>query len=202
MKHLKVVSSNNETTNNNITNNQPTHILIRILTWNKKRNNLNFDIELETAMLSEEASEFFHAETLVDRLDAYADFIFVGVGTIYKHLAKRHKYFVGIQEEFDQVESLSEWMDTVREQMIELISNEIMTLSPTCIYRDETIIEGILNDTVDIVVTANEKKGFERDSDGKVKKGADYVKPEKTIHAMLKGKLGDDYVRYSSSYQF
>lgn len=153
-------------------------------------------------MLSEEASEFFHSKTLVDRLDAYADFVFVGVGTVYKHLASRHKYFIGIQEDFSQVSTLTEWMNTVREQMIELISNEITTLSPTTIYRDETIIESILNSTVDIVVDANEKKGFERDENGKVKKGLDYVKPEKTIHNMLKEKLGDDYVRYSASHSF
>ena len=200
MKHLKVISSSNVPPK--ITDTQPTHILLRILKWNAKRNNLDFNIELEANMLSEEASEFFHSETLVDRLDAYADFVFVGVGTVYKHLASRHKYFIGIQEDFDQMSTLTEWMNTVREQMIEIISNEILTLSPTCNYRNEEIIEEILNATVEIVVDANEKKGFERDSNGKVKKGDDYVKPEKTIHTLLKEKLGDDYVRYSVSYQF
>ena len=199
MKHLSVVGN---TASTKATDTQPSHILIRILTWNSIRNNLDFNIELESNMLSEEASEFFHSKTLVDRLDAYADFIFVGVGTVYKHLATRHKYHRSLEEDFMQMESLTEWMNTVREQMIEMLSNEILTVDPKCAYKNEEILEEILNESVNIVVTANEAKGTQRNADGKVMKGENYVKPEKTIHAMLKEKLGEPYVRYNASYSF
>jgi len=194
---LKVIRSNNIATP--ITPDQPT--ILRILQWNKKRNNLEFNIELESAMLSEEANEFFQADTLVDRLDAYADFVFVGVGSVYKHLATKHKYFVGIEQDYDQMNILTEWMNTVREQMIELITNEILMINPKCTYKDEDIIETILNSSLDIVIDANEKKGTERDSNGKVIKGADYIKPEKTINKMLCEKLGDSYVKLKYSFE-
>lgn len=146
-------------------------------------------------MLSEESSEFFHSETLVDRLDAYADFIFVGVGTVYKHLATHHKYYPEAETAHNQVELLTEWMGVIREQMIEILTNEILHLAPKCTYKDENAIEDILNEALEIVVAANEKKGTEKDADGKVKKGADYVKPEATIHQMLIKKLGEPYVK-------
>lgn len=188
---LKVISSNTVTPSTITSDNSP--VILRILQWNKKRNDLKFNIELEAAMLSEEANEFFTADTLVDRLDAYADFVFVGVGTIYKHLATKHKYFAGIEADYDQVSILTEWMQTVREQMLELISLEILSIDPKCTYKDEDIITNILNATLEIVMDANEKKGTERDEQGKVKKPEGFIKPEATIHKMLCEKLGGSY---------
>ncbi len=55
--------------------------------WNEERDNLSYSCVREGAMLQEEVEELGEAYrngTIVDEADAYADIIFVAVGSLYK----------------------------------------------------------------------------------------------------------------------
>lgn len=190
MTHIKLVSSGGESINPLLAT---THTQ-RIIDWNRKRNGLKFDIDLETQMLSEEANEFYMAETLVDRFDAWADFIFVGVGTVTKYLATKHKYYVDQKETQEQVDALTAWMEHNRMQMVELLSEEILAINPKYGQDDGEMFDELCKKVQDIVIEANEAKGTTLDCKGKVTKHADFVKPELQIDNLLRKELGKKYV--------
>lgn len=194
MTHLKSLSSKRNTTTT--TTLSPTQ---RILQWNKKRNNLKYDIDLETKMLTEEANEFFVAETLVDRLDAFADFAFVAIGTAMKYMAVKHKDFHNLDIDKADFEALSEYINTVQSQMGTMLYEEVSALKTSMLYEDEngdTDLSKLLEDVLLIVISANEAKGFELNADGKVMKPEGFVKPEAQIDNLLKKTLGANYVPY------
>lgn len=132
----------------------------RIVTWNAKRNGLKYDEKLEIMMLLEELTEFLEAETLVDKLDAAADFIFVAEGTY----AKNNMFPLG--------GFIIACLKIMQRSLPQYIHN--------------TYMSDIVVACVNIVLEANERKGFELDENGKVMKGDDYVAPEETITALLK----------------
>lgn len=166
----------------------------RIIAWNRERNNLKFDIDLETQMLTEEAQEFYQAETLVDRIDAWCDFIFVGTGTIIKYLAVKSKCFADQKEMVEQVDFLSSWMEHQRMQMVELLTEEVSDIWPKMHHSEEDLLDELLRKCLDIVIDANEKKGTTKDENGKVIKHPDFQKPEKILDALLKKTIGAKYV--------
>jgi len=64
-----------------------TDILLEIMQWNEDRENLGYSCVREGAMLQEELDELgdaYRNGTIVDEADAYADIIFVAVGSLFK----------------------------------------------------------------------------------------------------------------------
>jgi len=66
-------------------------IINRVCTWNYVRDNVEYDSDLEFAMLNEELGEYANARQDVDQLDALADIIFVAIGSMYKLLGTEEK---------------------------------------------------------------------------------------------------------------
>lgn len=159
---------------------------IRIIDWNRIRNGLECKPSLEYKMLSEEAREFFMAENIVDRLDAYADFEFVWQGTKAKFLAcdaeVASQWLNGWQENYI---ALVDYHDLVVDEMFNILSEELVPLLPIKLVDSagsyESAVGRILSHVLDIVVEANEAKGTEKNAEGKIQKGPDYVPPENTI---------------------
>ena len=156
----------------------------RIMLWNRKGNSLNFDIDLEIKMLSEEANKFFMVDTLVERLDAYTDFQFVAAGTAFKYFASKfeeYDTFYSTQGEMDQ---LILWIDNVQTQMRHLLLTEMSLIRKTLAF-DEELQDELFTKALEIVTDANEQK---------VLKPAILIKPEAKLDALLKAKLGEKYV--------
>jgi len=154
----------------------------RIIDWNRTRNSLAFDPNLEVVMLREEASEFYMSSTLVDRIDAYCDFLFVSVGTRAKFGATKA---VDCKTDWVEMKELFEWITFTLNEMKAILIDELECNSGILVNWEHVL------DTVflDIVVNANEAKGTEKDENGKVKKGPDYKKPEAEIERVLNEKM-------------
>lgn len=191
MTHIKLCKTDTTECKHDVVNNSITQ---RIIKWNRDRNNLKFDLDLEVKMLTEEANEFYQAEHLVDRMDAWADFIFVGTGTIMKYLNNKLNYFEDLKEMIEQTDLLSSWMEHQRIQMIELLEEEVNAINPQGSYKDENFVDNILKEVLETVVDANEKKGNKLDANGKVTKHPDFQKPEAKIDNILRKYLGAKYV--------
>jgi hypothetical protein len=56
----------------------------RVSNWNSKRYERVFNLELTTALLTEELKEWFEASSDVDKLDALCDITYVALGAIWK----------------------------------------------------------------------------------------------------------------------
>ena len=138
-------------------------------------------------MLAEEANEFFTAQTLVDRLDAWADFAFVAIGTACKYMGKKSKCFMDIRDDYKEFNELAEYINTVQAQMITMLSEELQLIAPN------VDIDDLLGNVLMLVVEANELKGFELNADGKVIKPANFVKPEFKIDCLLATTFGSKY---------
>lgn len=59
-------------------------MIVEVTQFNKQRNKLTIDMNLEGAMLLEEIKEFWDAETVAERLDALVDTEYVWYGTRIK----------------------------------------------------------------------------------------------------------------------
>ena len=159
----------------------------RVVKWNRDRYLLDtFNPELERRMLSEEAREFYHAETLAHKLAEYADFLFVFEGTKAKYGCNS-----GIKNPlFDSYLIWKELRDWAKE-----LQQEMHLLLVECIKNAG--FYNITNSLIEMALTAvcscNELKGFDKES-GKVKKGANYKNPADIIK--LKMGEGDIYVSF------
>lgn len=56
----------------------------KVIDWNAKRYDQVFDYELATNLLLEEIEELYQAPSVVDKLDAIGDIIFVAIGVMWK----------------------------------------------------------------------------------------------------------------------
>lgn len=147
-------------------------------------------------MLTEEAREFFISDTLVERLDAWADFAFVSIGTAMKYMAVEHKDFKRLEEYKDEFEILCEYISTTQAQMSEVLHEELSSLCPPLFYEDEdrnTKFDTLMENVLLIVIEANEQKGFELNAEGKVQKPVGFIKPESKIDSLLIKALGQKY---------
>lgn len=134
------------------------------------------------------------AESLVDRLDAWADFSFVSIGTACKYMALKYKDYERLEIEAAEFEEIADYINTVSSQMIAMLVEEISDISQS------TDIDELMGKVLDIVIDANEQKGTELNSDGKVQKPDGFVKPEARIHNLLSKMLGAKYnANYSES---
>jgi hypothetical protein len=58
--------------------------MLEVLEFNRERNGLSYDEELEIRLFTEEAREFFEAKTTAERIDAFTDMEYVRLGTVLK----------------------------------------------------------------------------------------------------------------------
>ncbi len=149
-----------------------------ITKWNEERDNMEFNFELEKAMLIEELEEAKYSTSAIEFLDAVADFLFVISGTISKAKAKYKatEDIMGYLNALMPFESLLDEADIV-------FNAGFTTLSKIYDWPadDKGFVSAIVNDVLHIVVEANQQKPKEKDANGKIVKGKDFVKPEDTI---------------------
>ena len=146
-------------------------IVNQIVRWNRERNGLAFNIDTEVKMLTEEANEFFMAETKEDRLREAADFKFVWVGTVAKCLGGRCKNELDFMSRKSIFDDLKEWADVEEESMY------------TVLEEDGT--NHLLPRALEIVTKANLAKPRTKNLDGKVIKGDDYIDPIEEIKQII-----------------
>ena len=146
-------------------------IVNQIVRWNRERNGLAFNIDTEVKMLTEEANEFFMAETKEDRLREAADFKFVWVGTVAKCLGGRCKSELDFMSRKSFFDDAKEWMDVEHEAILSVL--------------EEDGTDYLLPRALEIVTKANLAKPKTKNADGKVIKGVDYVDPIEEIKQLI-----------------
>ena len=146
-------------------------VVNQIIRWNRERNGLAFNIDTEVKMLTEEANEFFMAETKEDRLREAADFKFVWVGTLAKCLGGRCKNELDFMSRKSFFDDIKEWADSEEEAMSEVL--------------EEDGTNYLLPRALEIVTKANLAKPKTENADGKVIKGVDYVDPIEEIKQII-----------------
>ena len=110
---------------------------VEIVDWNKLRNGLVCNEELEDAMLREELQEYFDATELVDKLDAVADYLFVAGGTVTKYAY-----------DFDEAPSIVDELDVI-----------LSDFAGRCEVAgiDAQIVGKLINDALGVVIEANKQ---------------------------------------------
>ena len=147
-------------------------IINQIIRWNRERNGLALNIDTEVKMLTEEANEFFMAETKEDRLREAADFVFVWRGTSAKCLSGRCKDWQSIMSRKGFFDCIRKWVDVVTDAMTEMLEEDgTYHLWPR---------------VLEIVTKANLAKPKTKNVDGKVIKGDDYIDPIEEIKQLIK----------------
>lgn len=147
-------------------------IVNQIIRWNRERNGLALNIDTEVKMLTEEASEFFMAETKEDRLREAADFKFVWIGTLAKCLSGRCKNELELISRKSFLDDAEEWADVATKAMTKALEEDgTYHLWPRAL---------------EIVTKANLAKPKTKNVDGKVIKGDDYIDPIEEIKQILK----------------
>ena len=131
----------------------------RIEKWNKDRNDLEFNPELEFKMLMEELTEIFKAPSLPEKVQEFCDLLFVEGGTVAK--MKEYDPFF-----FSLIIGLGYFLHFYMEAL-------------------DVTIEAF-DACFDAVITANEKKGTTKDANGKIIKGDAYTSPLPEIISILK----------------
>ena len=99
-------------------------IINQIVRWNRERNGLALNIDTEVKMLTEEANEFFMAETKEDRLREVADFTFVWIGTLAKCLGDRCEDWKSLMLRKGFFYGIKGWVDVETEKMIEVLEED------------------------------------------------------------------------------
>ena len=147
-------------------------IVNQITRWNRERNGLALNIDTEVKMLTEEANEFFMAETKEDRLREAADFKFVWIGTVAKCLGGCYKDWQSLMSRKGFFDYIKGWVDAETEVMTKVL--------------EEDGTYHLLPRVLEIVTKANLAKPKTKNVDGKVIKGDDYVDPLEEIKQILK----------------
>jgi hypothetical protein len=130
-------------------------MIIEIFEFNRQRNGLEYNEQLEKDMLLEEVREFWEAETVAERVDAYIDTIYVYKGSQIK--ASYNGKVLPTE--------LADWV----EYTISLMENFLRET----LKKDTAIV---LHKALDIVIKANQLKGNALDENGKVFKDEEYKK--------------------------
>lgn len=154
----------------------------RIVKWNRDRKLIQqgFDPALELKMLSEEAREFFLAETFEHQLQEYVDFLFVEVGTRAKFFSMKHESASVLAYTLPQWDAMEQWIMDTKYEMRDIL----VSVATVRLYNN---LDDMIMDSLKIVVVANEAKGTKK-IDGKVVKNSNHIDPVKKIKEML-----DDY---------
>jgi len=158
----------------------------RTVEWNMKRNKLEYDVKLERKMLHEEFREFMEAETLVDRLDAFVDFMFVFIGTEAKYLYSINHMINGEPLAHTDVQYLLN-VDSYYEYMEQQVKHEVVNFlfdNEISEYFCYDVAGEVITKVYEIVLEANEQK-TQVGADGKITKPADFYPPEGKIQELL-----------------
>jgi dsDNA-binding SOS-regulon protein len=148
----------------------------RTVKWNRDRGLLeSFNQELELKMLSEEAKEFYMAETIPHKLAEYADFLFVLDGMKAKFGCRPQRPF-NVNTELDYYKSILEWAKLLKADMYECLVDMI----DAC----EEDIAVMIAYARGCVIKCNEMKGSKK-KDGKVVKNKVHVDPTDMIREWL-----------------
>jgi len=146
--------------------------------WNRDRGLLDkFDPKLELKMLSEEAKEFYAAETLAHMLAEYADFIFVLDGTKAKFGSQLIDSHLDIDLRVKTYGDIMEWANRIR--------CNIETCIGSALGNQYNEISGLVEMARGIVIQCNNLKGKKKNADGKVIKNTEHVDPVERIQAEL-----------------
>jgi len=150
----------------------------RIIKWNKDRDNINLDFDLELKMLSEERREFWLADSLAHKMQEFCDFQFVKVGTDFKIQCHLHESVNVLLSQDAQMMALDDVQDDymMYDHLMRLLKYE---------YSDKYDLDKMISDCLDIVITANEAKPKKKDSSGKIIKGEKHTDPLKEIEEYL-----------------
>lgn len=141
----------------------------RIIDWNRERNGLVLDLDLESRMLAEESKEFFLAESFPHRLQECADFLFVLFGTQAKALSTHPG--IGLTR-WQEYKALKEWADATLNKMLEVLEEEEVEANG---FEGDSA-RALVSVALGFVTEANEAKGKEQ-VNGKVVKGPNYRSP-------------------------
>ena len=148
-----------------------------IADWNMARNSLILDTGLEESMLEEEFNEFIVAETIEDMVDAYADFTYVLEGSRVKYLTCG----VPLPEIVTWWKKVEEWSSQCNSYMFQVILEHCFKTWG----MDEDKVEHLMSDVLHVVIEANKAKTEDKDSEGKVIKGDEWVNPSLTITEVI-----------------
>jgi len=146
----------------------------RIFEWNKERNDLKYDKTLESDMFFEEIEEFYAAGSTVDRLDAFLDTLFVGVGSIIK--SSRDRTARNFSEFFENT--------TFFDTMVSIMFGDLVEKG----VSEDDILD-VIQEGLTEVINANFRKGTKKNAAGKIQKPKDFIGPEKELQRII-----DSYV--------
>ena len=156
----------------------------RVIKWNRDRGLLEtFDPDLEIRMLSEEAREFYYAETLAHKLAEYADFLFVLEGTKAKYGCNSGTN-TDIFNAYKEFTELHSWARSLRNEMHSVLVDILTKTGFLNRYQD------LIHLAYSTVCDCNDLKGLDKDS-GKIKKSDNYKNPADIIKHKMGG--GDIY---------
>lgn len=131
-----------------------------VVKWNRDRGLLdNYDPSLELRMLSEEAREFYMAETLAQMLAEKADFEFVLHGTKAKFGSQRLSSHIDMPLYIETYTNIIDWAEIVAKDMDRCLES---ALGPMCHE-----ISGLIRIALDVVIQCNNLKGKNK-SEGKI----------------------------------
>ena len=152
-----------------------------IVEWNKERGLLakGFDPALELKMLTEEANEFYNADSFEHRMCEYADFKFVKVGTKAKYYAQTDMTTTMFKSHRDSFIQMMEWAEEAECNMLSLLSSEMEVLNKAGVMLNSSL-DFLLDLALSTVISNNNLKG-KATVDGKIVKAEDQTKPEEAV---------------------
>lgn len=140
-----------------------------IIKWNIDRGNTSWDLNLEMILLLEEAQEYFVANNLIDKFDAFLDYLFVGQGSIWKY--EVNKIDNHMFDEFVETTGGILWNDFELQ-----LKRRLFPMNH---------FFNFINDGLEIVLKYNNKKSAMKDANGKIVKPENFVGPEKELEALF-----------------
>lgn len=140
-----------------------------IIEWNEKRENTEFSLDLEMRLLLEEAQEYFVADNLIDKFDAFLDYMFVAQGSCWKYEINKIN-----NEMFD--EFVSHTGGVIGEDFE-------MKLEKASFPMNHFF--NFINDGLEIVLKYNNKKSSMKDKNGKIVKPENWKGPEKELEELF-----------------
>lgn len=146
--------------------------------WNRDRGLLDkFDPKLELKMLSEEAAEFYAAETPAHMLAEYADFQFVLDGTKAKFGSHCIESHIDLDLRVQTFKDMMSWAG--------LIQSDMRSCLASVFQPNPNEVHGLIEMARGIVIQCNFKKGKKKDADGKVVKNEEHINPTDLIEAEM-----------------
>lgn len=146
--------------------------------WNRDRGLLEtFDPKLELKMLSEEASEFYKAETMAHKLAEYADFQFVLDGTKAKFGSQVIESHLDLELRLKVYEDIMSWVHIVQDDMIACLNS---------LFYDYPFVDvdNLIHMARKFVIKCNNLK-TSKTVDGKVVKNEHHLDPKDYIQDEL-----------------